>query len=336
MSNDNKDHYHADFTGVLVAVDGTKRWFINGMYGRTDGGPSVEYPDGGYCYYLHPYNAEAWEKLPVSIPHRKNGPAISYPDGTQYFYEVGRLHRNPLQGPAVIHSDGSEEYWFEGKRLAPAEVEDIIRNDEAHKSFLKNGDPDYPISKWKAEVVALATQYGYTEWLARKRAGGDVTEREEFDSFMESLWLLSLEYGISTDRVRDQLIIKREAEVLASLDDQESALYKKRKIKSGKKYSPTLDIEKRIGGHPTFRLEHWIRDVASDLTKDDYIDWLLRCLEESDSSLETKGAVSESELRRESRTSWIALQRLASYYASSDEDVTIDIVLTERLRVLTR
>lgn len=335
MSNENESYYNADFTGVLVAVDGTRRWFIKGMYGRLDEGPSVEYPDGGYCYYLHPHNAEAWEKLTVSIPHRQNGPAISYPDGTQYFYEFGRLHRNPLQGPAVIHSDGSEEYWFEGRHLAPIEVEEIFNKDEAHQSFLENGDPDYPVSKWKTEVVALATQYGYTEWLERKRAGQDVTDSEDIDSFSESLSLLSLKYGIPTNRVLDQLIINREAEVLASLEDLEKALFKKRKIRSLEKYSPTLNIEKRIKGHSIFKLEHWIRDVTANLTRDDYLDWLEQHFEESDSSFREKTTLSESELRRNSKISWVALQRLASYYDSSEEDVTVDIVLTEYLRTHT-
>lgn len=344
MSNDNKDHYHAGFTGVLVAADGTKRWFINGMYGRADEGPSVEYPDGSYCYYAHPQNAPAWAKFSVSVPHRKDGPAVFYSDGTQYFYKYGQLHRRLSEGPAAIYSDGKKEYWYEGKLYTVNDLIDICRENEFLRNelresdgglwhILKYEDTDYPTEQWKEDVVNHVTRFGYTEWVERKKSGESLSESEPVGRLSESLDLLSSHYGIATGRARDQLILKREREVLAELDDHEKGLYKKRRLECKSNFSPILDVGGPDRGHKIFSLTQWINEVILDKTVDGYIDWVYECSEECDLALQSKEPLTEAELRREDKLSWVALQRLSAYYGSDEEDVTLDIVLKERLRL---
>lgn len=45
--------------------------------------------------------------------HRRHRPAIESPR-YRAWYRQGRLHRK--SGPAVIYSDGTREYWINGKR----------------------------------------------------------------------------------------------------------------------------------------------------------------------------------------------------------------------------
>ncbi|WP_433673909.1 hypothetical protein [Microbacterium gorillae] len=49
-------------------------------------------------------------------PHREDGPAYEGLDGTQEWRVDGELHRDGA--PAVIHDDGSEEFWEHGHLLS--------------------------------------------------------------------------------------------------------------------------------------------------------------------------------------------------------------------------
>ena len=62
---------------VEVYPNGTKYWYLNGKYHRTDG-PAAEYPDGRKEWYL---NGEC---------HRTDGPAIEYADGTKQWFLNGK------------------------------------------------------------------------------------------------------------------------------------------------------------------------------------------------------------------------------------------------------
>lgn len=180
MSADGKAKYSPTFTGALVAVDGTKRWFINGQYGRANNGPSVEYSDGGFCYYLHP--AFGREDQDEPLLHRLDGPAVKYADGSQYYYQYGVLHRDIKDGPAVIHADGVVQYWLKGKQVSKEELKEIekeiFENSEEKKSdsekdvFPLYGEgpdfenPDFPIDQWKSDVESKVTFLGYFNWLS--------------------------------------------------------------------------------------------------------------------------------------------------------------------------
>ena len=72
---------------AVTEADGTKKWYINGQYGRTDQGPTVVQPDGTQLWLLQEED--------------------EYQDN---------IYHN-IHGPAVIHSDGSVEYWLGGNRI---------------------------------------------------------------------------------------------------------------------------------------------------------------------------------------------------------------------------
>ena len=67
---------------VITELDGSQRWFLDGLL------------------------------------HREYAPAVTYPNGTQYWYLNGLRHR--LDGPAVTYSDGSQQFWENGVQLDPA------------------------------------------------------------------------------------------------------------------------------------------------------------------------------------------------------------------------
>lgn len=42
--------------------------------------------------------------------HRDGGPAIIYSDGTEEWFQHGKIHRD--DGPAVIYASGDTEWWL--------------------------------------------------------------------------------------------------------------------------------------------------------------------------------------------------------------------------------
>lgn len=68
-----------------------------------------------------------WHSDPgCKIFHRENGPAFESASGTKAYYQNDKLHR--LDGPAVIFSNGDEEYWVDGVQYTK-------------ESFLKKTNP---------------------------------------------------------------------------------------------------------------------------------------------------------------------------------------------------
>lgn len=60
---------------------------------------------------------------------------ITYSTGLKEFYKKGHLHRE--DGPAVIHQDGAQEFWMEGRRITEEqrfkEIDEQIKKLEAEK-----------------------------------------------------------------------------------------------------------------------------------------------------------------------------------------------------------
>jgi hypothetical protein len=46
-------------------------------------------------------------------PHREDGPAIIHDNGTKEWFIHGLRHR--IDGPAIEYSDGLKEWWFKGR-----------------------------------------------------------------------------------------------------------------------------------------------------------------------------------------------------------------------------
>jgi hypothetical protein len=89
-----------------VEIDwfGTERWYNkDGQLYRDDDEPAVVCTDGSKYWCLN------------GKRHRENDkPALIFADGTQCWCINGQLHRE--SGPAVIYSDGREEFWVNGKQ----------------------------------------------------------------------------------------------------------------------------------------------------------------------------------------------------------------------------
>ena len=60
---------------------GFRFWLRGGGKLHRDGGPAVEWPNGGKAWYWH-------GKL-----HRDDGPAIEFPNGHRHWYREGKLVR---------------------------------------------------------------------------------------------------------------------------------------------------------------------------------------------------------------------------------------------------
>ena len=66
-----------NYTGIIEYPNGTKCWYLNGKYHRTDG-PTIEYLDGEKEWLLN------------GKYHRTDGPAIEHPNGSKYWYVDGK------------------------------------------------------------------------------------------------------------------------------------------------------------------------------------------------------------------------------------------------------
>jgi len=75
---------------VKIDEKGTIRWYQNGQYHRTDGGPAIECKD----------NYKAW-------------------------YQYGKLDRT--DGPAIENADGSKEWFIGGKEYTQDEFDKITK-----------------------------------------------------------------------------------------------------------------------------------------------------------------------------------------------------------------
>ena len=84
-----------------IDYDGTKRWYLNGVYHREDG-PAMEFADGRKQWCLN-------GKL-----HRLDGPAIENHDGHKQWWVNSKCHR--LDGPAIEFADGGSVWYFHGIR----------------------------------------------------------------------------------------------------------------------------------------------------------------------------------------------------------------------------
>jgi hypothetical protein len=86
----------------------------NQLYHREDG-PAIIDGEGNKYWY--------WRDK----QHRDGDlPAVEMKDGTLGWFRHGQQHRET--GPAVIHPDGREEYWLNGKQLSAEAVESLLQS----------------------------------------------------------------------------------------------------------------------------------------------------------------------------------------------------------------
>lgn len=61
--------------------------------------------------------------LKNNLPHNTKGPAIIYTDGSLEYWVNGKLSRK--RGPAVIWQDGYKEWWINGRCIKFGRGKDI-------------------------------------------------------------------------------------------------------------------------------------------------------------------------------------------------------------------
>jgi hypothetical protein len=72
--------------------------------------PNVEVDDEGTTWYLNEYGE----------PHRLDGPAVIHSDGSREWWKDGVPHR--LDGPALENGDGDYfEWWVDGEKIGTSE-----------------------------------------------------------------------------------------------------------------------------------------------------------------------------------------------------------------------
>jgi len=81
-----------------------------------------------HTYYIKEGKFETKEvsTIPYRNFHRKDGPAIIWSDGDEEWFVNGKRHR--LDGPAIDWKNLPKEYWINGKKLNTKEVKAWIKN----------------------------------------------------------------------------------------------------------------------------------------------------------------------------------------------------------------
>ncbi|RTK95513.1 MAG: hypothetical protein EKK64_06740 [Neisseriaceae bacterium] len=96
--------------------DGEKQWCYNGQWHRDNDLPAVSLPNGDVYFYRNGFRYNFVEQEngtkeyynSKNSLHKENGPAVIYSNGDEEWWFLGRKHR--IDGPAVIY--GNKQYWF--------------------------------------------------------------------------------------------------------------------------------------------------------------------------------------------------------------------------------
>jgi hypothetical protein len=98
--------------------------------------------------YVLPDGTRIW-LIDTRLYHRVDGPAVVHPDGSQEWWHLGWLHRD--HGPAIIGPEARLEWWHhgrpmwsDGERVSPG----LIRHDDY--GCLGTGSPTSHIPRQQA------------------------------------------------------------------------------------------------------------------------------------------------------------------------------------------
>jgi hypothetical protein len=102
--------------------------------------------------------------------HRVDGPARVFPGGREEWFRHGKLHRDPADGPAVVHANGSVKYYVDGVRHrddGPA-CEYVNGTEKWYRHGLRHRDPKdgpaaiYPDGRriWFVDGVKVKSEKG--------------------------------------------------------------------------------------------------------------------------------------------------------------------------------
>ena len=95
----NRKEIPQNYTGIVEYPNGSKCWYLNGEYHRTDG-PAIEWSNEIKYWFLN------------GKRHRTDGPAVQDINGTKEWWTNGKLHRT--NGPAVEQINGYKAWYLNG------------------------------------------------------------------------------------------------------------------------------------------------------------------------------------------------------------------------------
>jgi len=99
-----------------IHSDGTESEFNTTYYRKDDESGSSYLPikDASTIESFDVITKEWWLVRELPIRHRENGPAIERSNGTKEWWLNGKRHRE--DGPAIEYANGRKEWWLNGKR----------------------------------------------------------------------------------------------------------------------------------------------------------------------------------------------------------------------------
>lgn len=109
-------------------TDGTKMWFKNGLRHREGDKPAVQHGKSDLVEYWWHGKLHREHDMPAVVGngqqqwwyngvfHREGGPAVVNAGDLQWWFQ-GKLHRPVEEGPAIVHSNQTVEFWVNGERV---------------------------------------------------------------------------------------------------------------------------------------------------------------------------------------------------------------------------
>ena len=94
--------------------------------------------------------------------HRLDGPAVIHPNGTRFWFFLGNLHCE--NGPAIIYPDGKKEYYLDGNLL---EKEWYQKYQKLKQKHTLNGVPVR--DRWAIREIVLSWYYDPRLGCVQKR-----------------------------------------------------------------------------------------------------------------------------------------------------------------------
>lgn len=180
--------YSKTFTGMLTAPDGTIRHFINGALGREGDLPAVEYPDGVVVFYSENPKRGGFGQR-ASVEHRIGGPALIRANGDQIYYQFGKIHRDPDEGPAVILHSGVRKWFVKGECVRyeiPQQATPPAPLQTKLPAMNQNTSPEERVAVLRAHVARLAHAYYVLD--------APLVSDGEYDALYRELEQLEAEY----------------------------------------------------------------------------------------------------------------------------------------------
>jgi hypothetical protein len=100
-------------TDLIEYTSGTKRYYRDGVLHRDNDLPAVEYDNGSREWWVHGKRLRWDPRSPTEILCDPTNYNVA---GTRIWHSLDSKKHRDDDNPAVIHADGTKEWWFNGQR----------------------------------------------------------------------------------------------------------------------------------------------------------------------------------------------------------------------------